>query len=103
MSVDCDDQKLLQEFKEWIRRDRKLPQSMGETKTSQFPWMKFRFFCSLSDDILLQRYLKVYDNGDLRKSQDLLKFNLGIRKTGPQIFKNRDILSDKTQVAAKTM
>lgn len=64
---------------------------------------KSEFFCSLSDDILLQRYLKVYDNGDLRKSQDLLKFNLDIRKTGPQIFKNRDILSDKTQVAAKTM
>ncbi|XP_037030366.1 uncharacterized protein LOC119070143 [Bradysia coprophila] len=72
----------VEEFRKKIAKDASLPQNI--------------------DDILLQRFLKVYDNKDLKKSLDLLKYNLITRKNGSQIFFNRDPLSDETQTALRS-
>lgn len=66
--------------------------------------LKFKFFDCVYhlDDILLQRFLNVYDNKDLKKSLELLKYNLITRKNGSHIFFNRDPLSDATQTVFKS-
>ncbi|CRK97995.1 CLUMA_CG011364, isoform A [Clunio marinus] len=69
----------IQQFKSWIDQEKLLKEI---------------------DDILLERYLKVYDN--LEKAQDLLKFNLTLRKSGPHLFTNRDVLSSEFQSAKRT-
>lgn len=51
---------------------------------------------NLSDRLLLLRYLKVYDF-DLEKSKQLLLVNLEMRQKNPNLFENRDLLSDDFQ------
>ncbi|CRK97572.1 CLUMA_CG010958, isoform A [Clunio marinus] len=68
----------LEKFKEWTIKTKKFPRDMNE--------------------ILLERYLKTCED-DLVKAQNLLEHNLMLRKEGPQLFTNRDIMSEEIQTA----
>lgn len=56
----------------------------------------------LTEIVLLQRYFKVCE-GDSRKAVEMLKLNFKMRKNGPQIFLNRDVLSPQTQSISKIL
>ncbi len=103
----AEDNVSVEEFQQHIRRDSNLPQNIGNVPTllssSDKLVIEFFLFSNFSsDNILLQRYLNVYDNKDIKKSFELLKYNLTTRISGSHIFFNRDPLDTDTQTAAKT-
>ena len=55
---------------------------------------------TITEVYLLQRYFKVCSN-DSSKALDLYKSNLALRKEGPQLFTDRDVLSDQIQNISK--
>lgn len=55
---------------------------------------------TIAEVCLLQRYFKVCDN-DSAKALELYKSNLLLREKGPQLFADRDVLSDQIQNISK--
>lgn len=90
----------LEEFQKIIKKEKNLPQNIGKSLVTFRS--KVMIISYLLDNVLLRRFLNVYDNNDLKKSLELLKYNLVTRKNGSYIFFNRDPLSDATQIATKT-
>ncbi|XP_070509751.1 alpha-tocopherol transfer protein-like [Chironomus tepperi] len=68
----------LKEFEDWIAQNPRLPKNINK--------------------LLLLRFLKVYDF-DIDAAKKLLVFNLETRKKHPELFSNRDVLSDEFQTA----
>ena len=83
-------------FLEIVKNDKTLPKNIGEITRSELKCL----IASISETNLLLRYFKVTDNDSI-KALEIIKSNLALRQKGPQIFSDRDVLSDQIQNISK--
>jgi hypothetical protein len=87
-----------EDFLEFVKSDKSLPKSIGEINR----YLKFDLVhrLAVTEPNLMRRYFKVSDN-DSTKALEIFKSNLALRHKGPQIFSERDVLSDQIQDISK--